>query len=51
MTMDDEASIAGGNVIVIPQEQGDNMMFRRVLLKPEQQLIEEPEQMKRVFKT
>ena len=51
ITMDDEASIAGENVIVLPQEQGKNLMFRRVLLKPEQQLIEELEQRKRVFKT
>ena len=34
MTMVDEASIAGENVIVLLQEQGENLMFRRVLLKP-----------------
>jgi hypothetical protein len=32
----DEASVVGENVIVLQQEQGDNLLFRRVLLKSEQ---------------
>lgn len=36
MTMVDKASVAGDNVIVPLREQGENMMFRRVLLKTKQ---------------
>jgi hypothetical protein len=38
-------------VIVLQQEQGENLLFRRVLLKSEQKEAKEPEQRKKVFKT
>ena len=43
--------VVGDNVTVLQQEQGENLMFRRVLLRPKKKLMEEPEQRKRVFKT
>jgi hypothetical protein len=51
VTQEDETTVVGGNVEVLQQEQGENLMFRRVLLKPETKATEEPEQRKRVFKT
>jgi hypothetical protein len=51
VTMEGDASVVGEDVVVLPHEQGENLMFQRILLKPEQKLIEEPEQRKRVFKT
>jgi hypothetical protein len=38
-------------VIVLQQEQGENLLFQRVLLKSEQKEAKEPEQRKKVFKT
>jgi hypothetical protein len=51
VTQADETTVVGGNVEVLQQEQGENLMLRRVLLKPETKETEEPEQRKRVFKT
>ena len=50
MKMDNEASIARENVIVPPWEQGENLMFQRVLLKQEH-VIKEHEQRKILFNT
>lgn len=47
----DEAPIVGENVMVVQQEQGENLMFQRVFLKPKKKALEEPEQRKHVFKT
>jgi hypothetical protein len=51
VTQADETTVVGGNVEVLQQEKGENLMFRRVLLKPETKVAEEPEQRKKVFKT
>jgi hypothetical protein len=51
VTQVDEASVVGENVIVLQQEQGENLMFQRVLLKYEQKATEELEQRNKVFKT
>ena len=37
-------------VIVLTQEQGENFMSQRTLLKPEQEIVEEPAQRKKFFK-
>jgi hypothetical protein len=41
----------GENVVVLQHEEGENLMFRRVLLKPEMKAMKEPKPRKRVFKT
>ena len=41
MIVVDEASVVGDNVIVLQQEQGENILFQRVLLRTEYNLIEE----------
>lgn len=46
----DEASSFGEYMIVLQQEQGENLMFRRVLLKPKKKAMKELEQRKKVFK-
>jgi hypothetical protein len=51
VTQEDEVAAIGGNVEVLQQEQGENLMLRRVLLKPETKEATKPEQRKRVFKT
>jgi hypothetical protein len=51
VTQADETIVVGGNMEVLQQEQGENVMFRRVLLKPYTNVVEEPEQRKKSFKT
>jgi len=51
VTQADEASVVGENVMVLQQEQGDNLMFRRVPLQTERKIAEEPEQRKIILKT
>ena len=51
VTQADETVVASRNVEALQQEQGENLMLRRVLLKPEKKEAKEPEQRKRVFKT
>ena len=41
--MEDKASVVGDNAIVLQHEQGESLMFRRVLLRPEQELVKELE--------
>jgi hypothetical protein len=51
VTKKDDTTDTSGNVEVLQQEQGENLMLRKLLLKPETKEVEEPEQIKRVFKT
>jgi hypothetical protein len=51
VTQADETMFVGGNVEVLQQEQGENLMFRRVLINPETKAAEGPEQRNTVFKT
>ena len=44
-------SVVGKNEIVLQWEQGENLVFQRVFLNPEQKKIEKHEQRKKVFKT
>lgn len=41
VTQESEATIVGENVMVLQQEQGDNLMFWRVLPTPKKNTIEE----------
>jgi hypothetical protein len=40
----------GDNVVVLQHKEGENLMFKRVILKHEKKATEEPEQKKRVLK-
>ena len=42
VTQADETIVVGGNVEVLQQEQGENLMLGRVLLKPGTKATEEP---------
>ena len=51
VTQEDKKIVASGNVEVLQQEQGENIMFKTILFKPKTKAGKEPEQRKRLFKT
>ena len=50
-TQEDETRVVGSIVEVLQQEKGENLMFKRVLLKKEAKIAEELEKIQNVFKT
>ena len=43
VTMSEKALLVGDNVIVLQQEPGENLMFKRALLRSEHKLVKELE--------